>query len=203
VLNILVKKNKYEDMEILDLYDKAEISEIFIERLYTTEKTVGVIADRELIAYIMDNVFALEETSVEYLDFSKNLDMEYLIYVDNDGHTTVTPVDEYSILDPVDIVYVDMDGSIGQDTIDYCVNEDKEVILFGDSEEDNCECDGDCENCHMNDEVYLLTSKGDDGNVHGFTASKSDGNSYFSYSYYSTDELEDKDIQSMLKAFGF
>lgn len=188
-------------MEILDLYDKADISEIFIERLYTTDKTVGVIADRELIEYIMDDVFALAETSVEYLDFSKNLDMEYLIYVDNDGHTTVTPVYKYSVLDPVDIVYVDMDGSVGQDAIDCCVNEDKEVILFGDSEEDECECDGDCENCPMNDEVYLLTSKGDDGNVHGFTASKSDGNSYFSYSYYSTDELEDKDIQKLLDAF--
>lgn len=190
-------------MEILDLYDKAEISEIFIERLYTTEKTVGVIADKELIAYIMDDVFTLAETSVEYLDFSKRLPVEYLIYVDNDGHTTVTPVDEYSVLDPVDIVYVNMDGSVGQDTIDYCVNEDKEVILFGDSDENKCECDGDCENCHMNDEVYLLTSKDDDGNVHGFTASKSDGDSYLSYSYYSTNELKDDDIRSMLNAFGF
>lgn len=190
-------------MEILDLYDKAEITEFFIERLYSTDKTVGVIADRELIEYIMGEVFALEETSVEYLDFSKRLPVEYLIYVDNDGHTSITPVDEYSALDPVDVVYIDMDGSVGQDTIDYCVNEDKEVILFGDSEEDECECYGDCENCHVNDEVYLLTSKDEDGNIHGFTASKSDYDSYMSYSYYSTNKLEDNDIQSILKALGF
>ena len=30
-----------------------------------------------------------------------------------------------------------MDGDISQDIIDYCVNEDKEVILFG--QEDDCE----------------------------------------------------------------
>ena len=40
-----------------------------------------------------------------------------------------------------------MDGDIEQDIIDYCVNEDKEVILFG--QEDDCECDG--ENCDYHD----------------------------------------------------
>lgn len=42
-----------------------------------------------------------------------------------------------------------MDGDIEQNIIDYCVNEDKEVILFG--QEDNCECDGNCENCNCHD----------------------------------------------------
>ena len=40
-----------------------------------------------------------------------------------------------------------MDGDISQDIINYCVNEDKEVILFG--QEDDC--DGDCENCNCHD----------------------------------------------------
>lgn len=65
------------------------------------------------------------------------------------------------------------------------------------------DCDGDCENCPAHDETYLHTSEDEDGNAHGFTASRSDGDSYISYSYYSSDELSHEDIQRMLKAFGF
>lgn len=65
------------------------------------------------------------------------------------------------------------------------------------------DCNGDCENCNCHNETYLHTSEDEDGNTHGFTASKSDGDSYISYSYYSSDELSHEDIQKMLKAFGF
>lgn len=65
------------------------------------------------------------------------------------------------------------------------------------------DCDGDCENCPAHDETYLHTSEDEDGNTHGFTASRSDGDFYMSYSYYSSDELSHEDIQKMLKAFGF
>lgn len=50
--------------------------------------------------------------------------------------------------------------------------------------------------------IYILL-KTENGNAHGFTASRSDGDSYMSYSYYSSDELSHEDIQKMLKAFGF
>lgn len=69
--------------------------------------------------------------------------------------------------------------------------------------EDYDDCDGYCKNCECHDETYLHTSEDEDGNTHGFTASKSDGNSYMSYSYYSSDELSHEDIQKMLKTFGF
>lgn len=69
------------------------------------------------------------------------------------------------------------------------------------NEYDNC--DGDYENCNCHNETYLHTSEDEDGNAHGFTASRSDGDSYMSYSYYSSDELSHEDIQKMLKAFGF
>lgn len=65
------------------------------------------------------------------------------------------------------------------------------------------DCDGDCENCDCHDMTYLHTSEDEEGNTHGFTASRSDGDSYMSYSYYSSDELSHEDIQKMLKAFGF
>jgi hypothetical protein len=65
------------------------------------------------------------------------------------------------------------------------------------------DCDGDCKNCDCHDQSCLHTSEDEDENTHGFTASKSDGNSYMSYSYYSSDELSHEDIQKMLKTFGF
>lgn len=46
-------------------------------------------------------------------------------------------------------------------------------------------------------------SKDKDGDLHGFTASKSDGNSCYSYSVYTSDKLSVRDIQSLLQEVGF
>ena len=196
-----LKKNKYEDIQMIDLEDKVDdIISIYINRLYHTDKTVSVVVNKEIAEYILDILIRLDETSIKEIDLVDYMNIdEYLVSVDDDGYITCVPIEDYVVLDSTDIFYIDMDGDIKQDVIDYCVNEDKEVILFG--QEDNC--DGDCENCPANDETYLHTSEDEDGNAHGFTASRSDGDSYMSYSYYSSDELSHEDIQKMLKAFGF
>ena len=69
------------------------------------------------------------------------------------------------------------------------------------NEYDDCDCD--CKNCSAHNEAYLHTSEDEDGNTHGFTVSRSDGDSYISYSFYSSDELSHDNIQKMLKTFGF
>lgn len=196
-----LRKNKYEDIQMIDLKDKVEdIVEIYINRLYHTDKTVGAIVNKELAEYIMLELFALDETSFREVDLVDYMNIgEYLVSVDDGGVITIVPIEDFGVLDKTDIFYIDMDGDIKQDIIDYCVNEDKEVILF--SQEDDC--DGECENCPVHDETYLHTSEDEDENTHGFTASRSDGDSYMSYSYYSSDELSHEDIQKMLKAFGF
>lgn len=196
-----MKKNKYEDIQMIDLEDKVDdIISIYINKLYHTDKTVGVVVNKELAEYILDNLIRLDETSIKEIDLVDYMNIgEYLVSVDDGGAITVVPIEDFGILDKTDIFYIDMDGDISQDIINYCVNEDKEVILFG--QEDDC--DGDCKNCNCHDETYLHTSEDENGNAHGFTASKSDGDSYMSYSYYSSDELSHEDIQKMLKAFGF
>lgn len=196
-----MKKNKYEDIQMIDLEDKVDdIISIYINRLYHTDKTVGVIVNKEIAEYILDILIRLDETSIKEIDLVDYMNIdEYLVSVDDSGVITVVPIEDFGILDKTDIFYIDMDGDIEQNILDYCVNEDKEVILFG--QEDDC--DGDCENCNCHDETYLHTSEDEKGNTHGFTASKSDGDSYMSYSYYSSDELSHEDIQKMLKAFGF
>lgn len=196
-----LKKNKYEDIQMIDLEDKVDdIISIYINKLYHTDKTVGVIVNKEIAEYILDSLIRLDETSVKEIDLVDYMNIdEYLVSVDDNCVITVVPIEDFGVLDKTDIFYIDMDGDIEQNIIDYCVNEDKEVILFG--QEDDC--DGDCENCNCHDETYLHTSEDENGNTHGFTASRSDGDSYMSYSYYSGDELSHEDIQKMLKAFGF
>lgn len=196
-------KNKYENIKMLDLEDKVDdIVEIYINRLYNTDKTVGVIVNKEIAEYILDILIRLDETSIKEIDLVDYMNIgEYLVSVDDSGVITVIPIEDFGVLDKTDIFYIDMDGDIEQNIIDYCVNEDKEVILFG--QEENCECDGKCENCPAHDETYLHTSEDVNGNTHGFTASRADGDSYVSYSYYSSDELSHEDIQKILKAFGF
>lgn len=196
-----MKKNKYEDIQMIDLEDKVDdIISIYINRLYHTDKTVGAIVNKEIAEYIMEELLALDATSIKKIDLVDYMNIdEYLVSVDDNCVITVVPIEDFGVLDKTDIFYIDMDGDISQDIINYCVNEDKEVILFG--QEDDC--DGDCKNCNCHDETYLHTSEDEDGNTHGFTASRSDGDSYMSYSYYSSDELSHEDIQKMLKAFGF
>lgn len=191
------KHTKYEDMDIINVDEYEDIIDILLNRLLNTEKTIGIVVNKEFAEYITSILLKIPETSIKEIDFIDWYNVnEYLVYINNDGYVTVIPIDDKVVLDNADIIYINMDGDIKQDVIDYCVNEDKEVILFGLT--DDCNCDGDCENCIGHDyDVYKL----DDDYMHGFTASKTDDSSYVSYSYYTTEDLSDKDIEKILKAF--
>lgn len=79
---------------------------------------------------------------------------------------------------------------------------------------DTCEgCnDYECDNQIHNNKVkcnetvadkFVDYAKDEDGDLHGFTVSKGDGNSYMAYSLYTSDKLSMKDIQSLLQEKGF
>lgn len=125
---------------MIDLEDKVDdIISIYINRLYHTDKTVGVIVNKEIAEYILDNLIRLDETSIKEIDLVDYMEVnEYLVSVDDGGVITVVPIEDLDVLNKTDIFYIDMDGDIEQNIIDYCVNEDKEVILFG--QEDDCDC---------------------------------------------------------------
>lgn len=136
---------------MIDLENKAEdIIDMFVSSLRKIEKTIGLIADKELVEYVMECIFSNCYTSAKYIDLTGDEDIEHIIYVEADGSVTVFPIEKYADIDTVNTVYVDMDGAVNQDIVNYCVNEDKEVILFGQADEDD-ECNGDCENCECHD----------------------------------------------------
>ena len=111
---------------MIDLEDKVDdIIEIYINRLYNTDKTVGVVVNKELAEYILDNLIRLDETSIKEIDLVDYMNIgEYLVSVDDNGVITVIPIEDFDVLDKTDVFYIDMDGDVSQAIIDYCVNED-------------------------------------------------------------------------------
>lgn len=190
-------KNKYENIEMIDFDDKFDdIIDAYIQKTKNTRKLVGIIVNKEFAEYVMEEFMRFSWTSIKEIDLVDYMDIdEYLFYVDNDGNITCVPIEYFGVLDKLDTFYIDMDGDIKQSVINHCINEDKEVILFGQKDDD---CDGGCENCACNE-----LSDDEDGNTHGFMVSKSDGDSYVSYSYYTSEDLSQDDIEKMLKAFRF
>lgn len=76
---------------------------------------------------------------------------------------------------------------------------------------DDCDC-YECDNrirsndtkCHKTVADKLVEySKDDNGDLHGFTVSKGDADSYMSYSLYTSDKLSLMDIQSLMQEKGF
>lgn len=76
---------------------------------------------------------------------------------------------------------------------------------------DDCDC-YECDNRLRNDKIkchesvsekHVDYSKDKNGDLHGFSVSKGDGNSFMSYSLYTSDKLSMKDIQSLLQEKGF
>lgn len=66
------------------------------------------------------------------------------------------------------------------------------ILIFGFEEEE------------IEDEDTLVEYSNDkNGDTHGFTASRSDENGYYSYSFYTSEKLDKNDIQKMLKDMGF
>lgn len=154
-----MKKNKYEDIQMIDLEDKVEdILDIYINRLYHTDKTVGIVVNKEIAEYILDELVKIDKTSIKEVCFVDNINInEYLVSVDDNEWIRVVPVDNHSVIDDVDIVYIDMDGDISQDVINYYVNKDKEVILFG-QKDDGCDDECTCPECKCS-ATYKLNDK--------------------------------------------
>ena len=78
--------------------------------------------------------------------------------------------------------------------------------LYFVSIEGECDCDEDCNACPCcgsKKEVAVEYSKGADGKLHGFSASKSTDNGYHSYSFLTNSVLGKDDIRYMLDELGF
>lgn len=191
-----------ENLNIITVDDYPELAYKFIHHLYHTDKTVALIAGRDLVEYIFDEVMSLGETSIWRVDLTDDdPDIEYMLSVTDEGYVTVIPLDDYSDLYDADIFYIDMDGSVSQDVIEECEDLEKEVILFGLTDE----CDGNCEDCaELHDgEMNLDVEVDGDNDIHGFTVSKSEDGKYTSHTFYTSEKLSEKQMRDFLKLLGY
>lgn len=197
---IIIKTLHFEDYEdfacaVADTYDRVKSDDKYnsVDIVAKYEDTKEII--RELVGMGYGIAFINELADPEYDGYDDVFIISLL-----DDEIWCEPVKRKNgyIFVEADVVYIfdDCNSKI----VPKIESDEIYEVEIGNEYDD---CDGDCENCPAHDETYLHTSEDEDGNAHGFTASRSDGDSYISYSYYSSDELSHEDIQKMLKAFGF
>lgn len=191
-----LKCEDYEDVAIIAKYEEAR----------------KIIKELLCIGYDIHSINIIDEEYGEY-------DAEYIISIYDDEVWCEPMLREKGyITDDSPVIYV-LDNCSSK-VIPYC----KGVIIFevsvGDDECEDTEesysingipatkeeFDAYVEKIKKNDskckcDKCVEYSKDDDGDIHGFSASKSDGDGYVCYSFYTSENLMKNDIEDILKLF--
>ena len=150
---------------------------------------------------------------------STGYDKEFILYLTEDG-VSVCKAFEYGkyLNDYPDVAFVHEDCNSkmlknieSRMIFEFAINDDCD---FDDEDElycddrDNYECDNRIRNdkikCRESmQEKHVDYAKDKDGDLHGFSVSKGDRNSYMAYSLYTSDKLSMNDIQSLMQEKGF
>ena len=141
-----MNKQEKNIVDILTFDEIEDIVNVFIHKLYNTDKTVALISNKYLIEYAMEELLADDDISVRKVELELGEDAEYMISVD-DGYMVVQPIEYYDdkYFNDIEYAFVDMDGCVEQMTIDNLLDRNVKIVLFGIDDECNCdECD-DCE----------------------------------------------------------
>ena len=150
-------------------------------------------------------------------------DKEFILYLTEDG-VSVCKAFEYGkyLNDYPDVAFVHEDCNskmlkniesrmIFEFVFDDEYDDDEDKFDNDDSCCDDCDCYK-CDNRIRSKDIkcnetvadkLVEYSKDDDGDLHGFTVSKGDGDSFMSYSLYTSDKLSLRDIQSLMREKGF
>ena len=143
-------------MDIIELENPEDIVESLIACAMDGDehgKTTALIANKELVVYAMGEVLAYDDFNVRKVDIEVD-DIEYMISIDKDGDVVVQPVEAYhdKFFEEIDIAYISFDGDVNQDIIDWLIDIDKDVTLFGLEDEP---CKYDCDKCGKEFEMNL------------------------------------------------
>lgn len=213
-----MKKLYFEDVEYLclDIVDK-------FENFLDKDNDISVLAKYEIAKEVVSELclyYEIQSIHIERPDWDFYED-EYLVSVNYDGIWCMPVKTENGYLsDDNTILYVHEDcnskalNSIkGNIVVEFAICEldcecDEECLDC----EDECdfdeefECDGDCENYELDElepsSAELAAIVDEEDNLHGFTYSKSDDDSYHSVSYHSTEKLNNDRFKELMKMFG-
>ena len=143
-----MNKQEKNIVDILTFDEIEDVVDIFIDKVYHTDKTVALITNKELVEYVMDVLLNDDCITVKRVDLELDSeDTEYMISVDDDGYMVVQPVEYYDnkYFNDIEYAFVDMDGCVEQMTIDSLLDRDVEIVLFGIDDECGCnECECAC-----------------------------------------------------------
>ena len=163
-----MNKQEKNIVDILSFDEIEDIVDIFIDKVYHTDKTVALITNKELVEYAKDVLINDEYIAVKRVDLELDSeDAEYMISVDDDGYMVVQPVEYYDdkYFKDIEYAFVDMDGCVDQMTIDNLLDRDVSVVLFGYEDErkcreksEECACSHECDNTEDKN-VYTVTVK--------------------------------------------
>lgn len=165
-----MNKQEKNIVDILSFDEIEDIVDIFIDKVYHTDKTVALITNKELVEYAKDVLINDEYIAVKRVDLELDSeDAEYMISVDDDGYMVVQPVEYYDdkYFKDIEYAFVDMDGCVDQMTIDNLLDRDVEIVLFGYEDErkcreksEECACSHGCDDTEDKN-VYTVTVKCD------------------------------------------
>ena len=165
-----MNKQEKNIVDILSFDETEDIVDIFIDKVYHTDKTVALITNKELVEYAKDVLINDEYIAVKRVDLELDSeDAEYMISVDDDGYMVVQPVEYYDdkYFKDIEYAFVDMDGCVDQMTIDNLLDRDVEIVLFGYEDErkcreksEECACSHGCDDTEDKN-VYTVTVKCD------------------------------------------
>lgn len=163
-----MNKQEKNIVDILSFDEIEDIVDIFIDKVYHTDKTVALITNKELVEYAKDVLINDEYIAVKRVDLELDSeDAEYMISVDDDGYMVVQPVEYYDdkYFNGIEYAFVDMDGCVDQMTIDNLLDRDVSVVLFGYEDErkcreksEECACSHECDNTEDKN-AYTVTVK--------------------------------------------
>lgn len=154
-----MNKQEKNIVDILTFDEIEDIVDIFIDKLYHTDKTVALITNKELVEYAMDILLNDDCITVKRVDLELDSeDAEYMVFVDDEGYMVVQPVEYYGdkYFKDIEYAFVDMDGCVNQITIDNLLDRNVQVVLFGYEDERKCD---ECEFACQKDEKPTTTSK--------------------------------------------
>lgn len=151
-----MNKQEKNIVDILTFDEIEDIVDIFIDKVYHTDKTVALITNKELVEYAMGVLLNDDCITVKRVDLELDSEYaEYMISVDDDGYMVVQPVEYYDdkYFNDIEYAFVDMGGCVEQMTIDNLLDRDVEIVLFG--YDDECEYD-ECDDC---EEGFTINGK--------------------------------------------
>ena len=154
-----MNKQEKNIVDILTFDEIEDVVDIFIDKVYHTDKTVALITNKELVEYAMDILLNDDCITVKKVDLELDSeDAEYMISVDDNGYMVVQPVEYYDdkYFNDIEYAFVDMDGCVEQMTIDNLLDRNVEIVLFGIDDEYDCD---ECDECDECEEGFTVNGK--------------------------------------------